>query len=107
MLPMPLPISVIADERNAALGSVMFGPLDRPDLNKPDRHGVFSCLGRRDQQALGARPPQIIDHDIHTRRELLLEDVFQRRGILDKGNGHVGPERRDAISGPRGCVRSR
>lgn len=30
MLPLPLPISVIADERNAALGRVMFGALAEP-----------------------------------------------------------------------------
>ena len=30
MLPMPLPISVIAEERNAALGSVMSGALTVP-----------------------------------------------------------------------------
>ena len=99
MLPMPLPISVIAEERNAALGSVMFGSARRTDLNKPDRRGVSPRLGPRGQEALGARTPEIIDHDVHARRELILEGVFQRRPVLDKRDGHIGPEACDRFQG--------
>ena len=82
---MPLPINSIADERSTALGNVMSEPLDRPDLDEPDRHGIRTSLGRGDQKALGALPPEVIDNNIDARGELLLEAVFQERSRPRRG----------------------
>ena len=94
---MPLPMSTIAEERSAAPGSVMSGPLTAPTWTNRIGDRVFPGLGPGDQQALGALPPQIVDHDINPLRELLLEAFLQRRLVVDERDGHIGPERRDRL----------
>ena len=65
MLPMPLPISSIAEERSTALGSVMSEPLTAPICTKRIGAPSAAALRGRDQQALGAASPEIVDDDIH------------------------------------------
>jgi hypothetical protein len=69
---MPLPITVIAEERRAALGSNI-RCAHRADLYEPDRHRVSSRLGPGDDGPLGAFSPQVIQNDIDSiAAELLL-----------------------------------
>jgi hypothetical protein len=44
MLPMPLPISTIAEERSTALGSVMSGPLTAPTWTNRIETASFPAL---------------------------------------------------------------
>ncbi len=47
ILPMPLPSSVMAEERSAALGSVISGAAHRSDMYEADWHRLFPPLPRQ------------------------------------------------------------
>ena len=63
MLPIPHPMSVMAEERRAALGRVIFGALTAPICTNR-MHRVFSRLGPGGDDPFGALPPQVIQDNI-------------------------------------------
>ncbi len=75
-LPMPLPMSVIGAERRAAPERSMLGsPLELPTWTK--RTGLSSIvLARADNGDLCTLAPEVVDHDINTFGERLLESLF-------------------------------
>lgn len=57
MPPIPLPMSTIADDLSAALGSVMSVALTEPTWTNRTGGGLGADLGAGDDEPLGALPP--------------------------------------------------
>jgi len=92
---MPLPISSIADDRSTALGKAIVGT-DRA-IWKPDRTASFPAC-----PAISSAPrssPEVVDHDIHALRELLLETLFEGCLVRHERNRHIRAQRRYALQG--------
>ena len=87
---MPLPMSTIADDRNAALGSVMSAPLTAPICTNRIGTASAPALAAGDDEPLGALPPEIVEHDIDPLREFPAEELLELRLVVDKGDRDIG-----------------
>ena len=70
---------------------------DRADLDEPDWQAFFSSPGARDQQALGALSPKVVDHDVYPCANSCLKLSSNAFSSSTSGIPHVGAERRDRL----------